>query len=303
VLFGDFQVDEGKVDNKKPILYEIVLYNLGGTLVARQYVSAKGRYRFINLLNGQYELAVLLENEEIARVRVEINSPTNSDFRQDLTIAWRAPGSEKTKSGVVSATDFYKRGAAGEKLFTKAKEATDQKRYDDAIVALQELVTLDPKDFQAWAELGTVHLFKQNFDESEKSYLHSITQRPSYFPGLMNLGRLRVLRKNFEGAIEPLTEAVKIKPESADANFYLGEAYLQIKKGSKAVPYLYEALKLDPVVRADVHLRLAALYNAAGMKDKAAVEYEEFLKKKPNYPDRKKLEEYIATNKPRAPGP
>ena len=48
---------------------------------------------------------------------------------------------------------------------------------------------------------------------------------------------------------------------------------------------------------AEVHLRLALLYNGAGMKDKAAVEYEEFLRKRPDCADRKKLEKYIAENK------
>ena len=61
--------------------------------------------------------------------------------------------------------------------------------------------------------------------------------------------------------------------------------------------YLREALKLDPVGMAEAHLRLALLYNGAGMKDKAAEEYEQFLKKKPDYRERKKLEQYIAENK------
>jgi tetratricopeptide (TPR) repeat protein len=110
-------------------------------------------------------------------------------------------------------------------------------------------------------------------------------------------GKLRMVEKKFEAAVEPLSQAVKLKPTSPEANFFLGEAYLQIKKGSKAVVYLYEALRLDPIGRAEAHLRLATLYNAAGMKDKAAAEYEAFLKKKPDYPDRKKLEQYIAQNK------
>ena len=93
---------------------------------------------------------------------------------------------------------------------------------------------------------------------------------------------------------------MEVKPSSADANYSLGEAYLQTKKGSKAVGYLNEAIKLDPIGRADAHLRLATLYNAAGMKDKAALEYEEFLKKKPNYPDAKKLREYVEANKPKS---
>ena len=48
---------------------------------------------------------------------------------------------------------------------------------------------------------------------------------------------------------------------------------------------------------AEAHLRLAVLYHGAGMKDKAAAEYEQFLKKKPDYPNRKTLEQYIAKNK------
>ena len=148
--------------------------------------------------------------------------------------------------------------------------------------------------------IKTVYLFKQSLDESEQAYLKAISERPTFFLAQMNLGKLRFIRKKYEESIDPLTEAVKIQASSADANYYLGEAYLQLKKGSKAVGYLYEALKLDPVGRAEVHLHLAALYNAAKLKDKAAAEYAEFLKKKPDYPDRKKLEQYIAENKPAA---
>ena len=294
ILFGDLQVTDAKTDGAKPLVYEIILYNIGNTIVARQLVSPGGRYRFSNLSNGQYELAVLLDHEEVARQRVEVlATPYQTDFRQDLMLQWRP---SRNKPGVISA-DYYKRTTDNERLFLKAKESTDQKRYDDSIVALKQVVAADPKDYQAWSELGTVYLLKQNFDEAEKAYLSSIEQNPKFFLGLMNLGRLRVIRKNYEGAIEPLTAAVTEQPGSADANYYLGESYLQIKKGSKAVGYFYEALKIDPVGKAEAHLRLATLYNAVGLKDKAAIEYADFLKKVPNYPDKKKLEDYISANK------
>jgi len=292
-LYGDFQVDEGKDPSIKPILYEVVL-NIGNTPVARQFVGAKGRFRFMGLENGQYELVVLIDQEEVGRTRVELMSNTPYDLRQDLTLAWKPGARTAAKPGTVSAADTYKRSASNEKLFTRAKEATDQKNYDEAIARFQELLASDGKDFQAWSELGTVYLLKQNYDESEKAYLRSIAERPNFFLALMNLGRLRSLRNNFEGAIEPLTEAVKANPNSADANFLLGETYLQIRKGSKAVGYLNEAARLG---RADAHLRLATLYDAAKLKDKAAAEYEQFLQKQPDYQDRKKLEKYIADNK------
>jgi len=299
LLFGDLIVDEGPSAGAKPLVFEVILANNDRTTAARQYVNAGGRYQFVNIAAGQYEVVVLLDHEEVARTRVEIlPGPAQERIRQDLNLAWKStPGSTKPSS--VSAVDFYKRTESNEKLFVKAKEATDQKRYDDSIVTLQELVAADPHDFLAWAELGTVLLFKQKYDDSDAAYVKSVTERPTFFLGQMNLGRLRILRKNYEGAIEPLTAAVNIQAASADANYYLGEAYLQIKKGSKAVVYLNQAIKLDPVGKADAHLRLATLYNAVGMKDKAALEYEEFLKKKPDYADAKKLREYIDANKPK----
>ena len=67
-LFGDLLVsDENKTPGSKPIVYEVVLNNLGGRPAGRQYVNAGGRYQFINLSAGQYELLVLLDHEEVAR--------------------------------------------------------------------------------------------------------------------------------------------------------------------------------------------------------------------------------------------
>ena len=149
--------------------------------------------------------------------------------------------------------------------------------------------------------MGTVYLVQKNLVEAEKAYVRATEVRPTFFLALLNLGRVRLRQKSFDGAITVLEQAVTVQPSSADANYLLGDAYLQVKKGSKAVGYLNEALKLDPVGKADAHLLLAALYNGAGMKDKAAAEYEAFLKKKPDYADRKKLEAYVAANKAKTP--
>src|SRR6185312_3643838 len=296
VIYGDLIVT-GEAPGAKGTTYEIVLYPKAGNSqpLAKQSVSANGRYRFINLLEGDYDIAVVVENNEITRVRVLLRAPIyKTDIREDITLEWKATGNAPTKSASVSAEDLYKREPANQKLFDKAAEFTDKKKYDESIAILKDLVARDAKDFQAWTELGTVYLLSKKMDDAEKAYEQSTQVRPTFFLALMNLGRLRLMEQKYDPAIMALTRAVEVKPTSADANFYLGEAYLQVKKGSKAVNYLYEALKLDPIGKADAHLRLAALYNGAGLKDKAAAEYVEFLKKKPDYPDKKKLEEYIA---------
>jgi hypothetical protein len=42
---------------------------------------------------------------------------------------------------------------------------------------------------------------------------------------------------------------------------------------------------------------LAALYKGAGLKDKAVSEFEQFLAKRPDYPDRERIQHYIKENK------
>jgi Tfp pilus assembly protein PilF len=296
-LYGDVNVDESKATSTNRLTYDLILYNLSRQIIARQTVSSNGRYRFNSLPSGVYDLVVELENTEIGRIRVEMVSPLKTDFRQDISLELKPSIGSPVKPASISVEDYYKRSSANQKLFERAQAATDKKKYGEAVTLFNELLTNDPKDFQAWTELGTVHLIEENLTEAEKSYARAIEERPKFFLALMNLGRLRLMQKNFEGAISALTTALEVKATSADANYYLGEAYLQVKKGSKAVGYLNEAIKLDPVGKADAHLRLATLYNAVGMKDKAAAEYEAFLKKKPDYPDKKKLEQYIAQNK------
>ena len=299
-LFGDFKVNESGVEGStKPLTYQLILYSDNGMIAARQTISNGGRYRFINLPNGVFYVAIEHENAEITRVRVELlRANYKADFRQDIELEWRSlAGARPAKASNLSVEDHYNRTPLNQKRFDKAEEAANAKKNDEAIALFKSLLVDDQNDFQAWTELGTAYLAQSNLSDAEKSYVEATRLNPKFFLGLLNLGRVRSLQKNFEGAIAALTQAVEVKPASAMANYYLGETYLQVRKGSKAVIYLNEALKLDPQGRADAHLRLAALYDGAGLKEKAVVEYEEFLKKKPNYSDKKKLEQYIAQNK------
>ena len=294
-LSGDVKVDETNADAKAPLSLSIILYTLGGNVVGRQTVPSGGRYRFNNLRSSEYDLAIEVETAEIARVRVHVAGSPGADIRQDLEFAWKGGTTgARNKATTISASDMYKRSSSNESTFRKAQEAVDKKKYGDAVTFFRQLVDADAADFQAWTELGTAYLLQEKHDDAEKAYLKAIEIKPSFTLPLLNLGRLLLLQKKFEAATEPLLRALEMQPTSAEINYLLGDAYLQNKKGSKAVGYLNEAAKLG---KNDAHLRLATLYNAAGLKDRAAIEYEEFLKKTPNYPDRKKLEEYIANNK------
>jgi tetratricopeptide (TPR) repeat protein len=301
-LWGDVRVSESKENpSATPLSLTILLYRVNeARLVGRQTVPSRGRYRFTNLEPDDYEVIVEVENteglsNEVARVRINVGGSSTSDFRQDFEFELKSrKTAPKSTVGTISAADLYDRPALSKPLFRKAQEAVEKKKYDQAEALLKQILDGDKLDFQVWTLLGSVYLVQEKFAEAEKAYLGAIEAKPKYSLALLHLGKLRGSQKRFEEAIDPLTRVVELQPQSAEANYLLGEAYLQIKKGSKAVPYLNDAARLG---RPEAHLRLAWLYNAAGMKDKAAIEYEEFLKKKPDYAERKKLQEYISANK------
>jgi tetratricopeptide (TPR) repeat protein len=296
-LFGDVRIT-GEDNNLIPKEVTIILRMVPDGELSRQVVSSRGRYRFTNLALGEYELVIEADGREIGRMspiymrdRDLSNSPYG--FQYDLDFKWKGP-SQPAAGGVISAADVYERPAATKSIFQKAEEAVGKKKFDQAIDLLKQVVQTDKNDFQAWTALGSVYFAEQKFDDAEGAYLKAIEVHPTSPRAYINLGRVRSSQKKFEEALEPLTKAVELQPTSGDANYLLGECYLQLKKGSKAIPYLNEAANNG---RPDAHLRLGWLYNAAGMKDRAAVEYEEYLKKNPTYPDRDKLKQYIAANK------
>jgi len=295
-LFGDVRVTSEN-DTLIPKEVTIILRKVPDGELARQTVSSRGRYRFTNLALGEYELVIEADGKEIGRMspiymrdRDLSNSPYG--FQYDLEFKWKAGA--QPSGGVISAADVYERPTSTKTTFQKAEEAVAKKKFDQAVDLLKQVVETDKNDFQAWTALGSVYYAEEKFDDAATAYQKAIEVHPASPRAYLNLGRVRSSQKKFEDALEPLTKAVELQPTSGDANYMLGECYLQLKKGSKAIPYLNEAANNG---RPDAHLRLGWLYNAAGMKDKAAIEYEEYLKKNPSYPDKNKLKEYIATNK------
>lgn len=293
VLFGDFKID-GVDPAKTPDSYQLVFIHESGSMVGRQSISVGGRYRFMNVPNGRYFMVVERDSLEVARIEMVINELSKTDLRRDIVLQQRQLTA--AKSGVLSVADLYNRSPENQKLFQQAMSATAKDDRKTAVSLLNQIVAADPKDFVAWTELGTVHFRDNRIGDAEKAYKRAIEEKPAFFVPLLNLGKLQFSKKSYDEAIETLTRAVAANSQSAEANHFLGESYLQIKKGSKAVGYLNEAIKLDPMGMAEVHLRLAALYHGAGLKDRAANEYALFLEKKPDHPEKKKLEKYIAEN-------
>lgn len=295
-LFGQVTLKGLTRDEAKPIVFVTLLE--GGTQLGRIQTNDTGYYYFLIMPRGSGTLVFEVNSSEVGRMVVVAAPGARGNVRQDISIDWQE-FRQRTATGVISAGETYSRSGENTKAFDAAMLHVSEKKFDKAMSLLETIVTKDPKDYVAWTEMGTVYFKNNALDNAEACYFKAIELKKNYFVALLNLGKLYYSRKQFDNSILVLSNAVKARADSAEAYHYLGESYLQSKKGSLAVPALNEALKLAPVEKADLHLRLASLYDGAGLKSKAAAEYKLFLQKRSDYPEKAKLERYIAENLPK----
>ena len=295
ILFGDLRIAEQSSDARLPGSFRILLKDISGQVLRRQSISAGGRYRFLEVPNGEYILAVESNNVEQVQIRMLINEYKSTDIRRDLELAWHSKNSA-ADSPEPSPSTTYARKSSSQALFEEAQADLKANGLEAAGAKLEQVVADDPRDFEAWTELGNVQFKSEEWGDSRECYQKALQVRPDYLPALLNLGKLRMVREDYEEAIDRLSQATRLDPEQAEAFYLLGEACLQIKKGSQAVEYFLQALELEPLKMADAHLRMAALYNAAKYPGLAVREYGLFLKKRPDSPQRPMIEKLIAEN-------
>ncbi|MEJ7624563.1 MAG: tetratricopeptide repeat protein [Pyrinomonadaceae bacterium] len=270
-----------------------VIVSIAGAAIDKAIANDKGYYLIRNVPRENGTIIVEVDGNEVVRQPL-IASPMGNP-RFDFTISRpQLPG--QGKPGVVRVDSMYDRTPQNKALFQQmiaAQRANDSRR---ALEVLNQLLANDPKDYVSWTEAGTIYFKGGSLDDAEACYFKALSLKKDYFAALLNLGKLYLGRKSFDNAALVLANAAKVDPDSADAHHYLGESYLQIRKGNAAQFHYNEAIRLAPEAKAEVHLRLASLYDAAKMKDKAVTEYKKFLLRRPDYPQRKQLESYISDN-------
>ena len=295
MVAGKVRLEGFPADKPLPPIY-VAAFSKGRFVVRRQ-ASANGSYNINDVPREGSTVVVEIDHNEVASREIA-NTPGNIVY-QDFSVNWTQFIGQKERSGVITTAVAYVRSKENQDRFDRAVADIKKGNNDAAIAGLRSIVESDPKDYFSWTQLGNAYFLKKDNKNAEAAYLRAGAEVPAFTLASVNLGKLYLSQNESDKAIEVLTKTVEADPTSADAQQYLGEAYLAIKKGSKAVGYLNEAIRLAPIEKAEVHLRLAALYNGAGLKPRASTEYQKFLEKVPNYPHRDDLKKYIADNPPR----
>ena len=292
---GSFNVS-GLQNSDKPPKLTVALY-AGGVYMSRQRVKNGGTFYFYCVPDQGVMLVAEVDSVEVGTYSVGSLAPPPQTNYQDIYANWAGAGEAvRLRNEVISARNLYSRTAENQKAFEKAMDRVREKNGDVTRKMLDELLEKDPNDFVAWAELGSIHFNQSRFSEAASAYERALVAKPDFDSGLYGSGRAHLALKQYDKSIDRLTRALSTNAESADIHHYLGEAHLLNKKGSVAITHMRRALELSPDAKADLHLRIGWLYDAAGAKELAAEEYKQLLQKKPNHPQKEKLQKYIGEN-------
>jgi tetratricopeptide (TPR) repeat protein len=129
-----------------------------------------------------------------------------------------------------------------------------QKKYDIAIVTLDERIRKDLKDAFSYNLLGKVYGAKKDYKQAEKAFQRAVDIQPMWPEPNNNLARLYLSQGKQKEAVEKFEAALKNNPASPDA-FYgenptaylsLGFIYQQNREDEKAIQIYERALERNP---------------------------------------------------------
>ncbi len=111
---------------------------------------------------------------------------------------------------------------------------------------LERALKLRPDYPEAWNNLGMMAAQKGNAEDAIRDFQQSLLLRPRYAIALLNLGNVYRRQRDFPKAEECLNHALEIQPSDPEVNYSLGMLYAQQNRAERAADYLSKAIDLRP---------------------------------------------------------
>ena len=166
--------------------------------------------------------------------------------------------------------------------FTRAIALLEKGDTLKAVEDLKRSVDQDQKYYEAYLELGD--LYSKKKDKMAADYLkNALRVRPNDKVALYNLGMFYQETGNYNLAVQTYEALMKTDSTYRNAPYNIGYIYLvYTKEFIKAADFFSKALAVDPGYFEALFNRGYA-YELSGQYEKAAADYHQSLKIKPNY--------------------
>jgi Flp pilus assembly protein TadD/peroxiredoxin len=125
-------------------------------------------------------------------------------------------------------------------LYLRRNEFVNARGY------LEQAVKLRANYPEAWNNLGMVAAQEGKTDEAVRNFRQSLLLRPDYGTALLNLGNVERRQGHFSEAETLLKRALELEPDNPEVHYNLGMLYARQERASMAAQYLQKAVELRP---------------------------------------------------------
>ena len=263
--------DSGLPAGRIPVRLE----RFGGGLVDQMDTDSGGRFRFPNLPRGYY--------------KVIINAPGYRQMQQDadLQVIFRAHlvfdlVSDKSAPSNFVLTEIIdaKASPAAREELMRARTALAKKEVDEAIRHFERALLLYPDFFDAHLMLGTACMDKREWAKAQTHLERALEIKPESVVTMVKLGEVQWRQKRDAQAEKLLTDALKLDNKSWYGQFTLARLYWERGDIAKAGPAIGKTLQLKPDF-APGHLLAGNVLLRVGQRERALMEYQEYLRLEP----------------------
>ena len=265
--------DSGAAAQSVPVRLE----RFSGGLIDQIQTDNRGRFRFPNLQRGYYKVIVITPGYK----PVQQDADLQVLFRIYLVIELTSDKS-KGGSGLPLLTDVIdaRIPAEARENFDSGRAALGRKNYKEAIAFLEKAVLGYTNFFEANLLLGTAFMDLKEWDKAEKPLLRAVELKPENANATLALGEVYWRQKRNADAEHTLREGLKLDQKNWHGQFTLGRLYWDMGEVVKAGGPIGMTLQLKPDL-AEAHLLAGNILLRVNQRERAVVEYREYLRLAP----------------------
>ncbi|MEL7333007.1 MAG: tetratricopeptide repeat protein, partial [Cyanobacteria bacterium J06560_2] len=169
------------------------------------------------------------------------------------------------------------------KIYLQQAEAyCEEKQWDKALHACQEILKVAPANADAYKFLGKILQQQGQPTDAMGFYAKALTLRPNFPEVYSNMGSLYAKKGKWDEAIDYYKKAIARDPNFAPAYLNMARVWKRLNRAENEISCLTTAYQLQPdLATAQDHCRLAQSLEAKGDKESAVRFYQQAVERDP----------------------
>jgi len=176
----------------------------------------------------------------------------------------------------VQTTDSGQDSLSAEEWLNKGVELYSQGKYDQAIEAYDQAISINPQYAEAWNNKGLALRALGEYDEAIKAYDQAISINPQIAEAWSNKGVAFYNQGKYNEAIKAYDQAISINPQHAGTWSNKGNAFSGLGKYDEAIEACDQAIDINPQY-ADAWYNKGVALRALGKYDEAIKAYDQAI--------------------------